>query len=258
MLLELGVVLVAVDPARSLHPWTLAGKPQDEDAAVRPDEGVEPRQFERSGDLLELVADELRVDGAHERAVRIDELLVEAGDQPHREIAFVDVRFESCIVKMLVQCIELVDGVIAQVVAVIEIGFDGAQHRSAGSGVAGAALGLWVVLGAGHGGVAHRGSTAPAGFDGSAHDEALLFEDAQVIAGGVDVEAGIVGESSQLLTGLPVHSLQQSEAAHLCEPPVVIDPARHAVSVGFWRARSWGSAAPRTSASHHVNLALIE
>lgn len=232
MLLELGVVLVAVDPARSLHPWTLAGKPQDEDAAVRPDEGVEPPQFERSGDLLELVADELGVDGAHERAVRIDELLVEAGDQPHREIAFVDVRFESCIVKMFVQGIELVDGVIAQVVAVIEIGFDGAQHRAAGSCVASAALRLRVVLSASHGGVAHRGSAASARFDGGADDEALLLEDAQVITGGVDVHVRGIGEGSQLPTGFPVHRLQQAKAAHLGESSEIFDAARHAVSVG--------------------------
>ena len=71
------------------------------------------------------------MDGAHERAFLIDELLVEAGDQAHGEVAFVDLRFEAGVVQMLVQRIELVDRVVAQVVAVVEVGVDAAQHRAA-------------------------------------------------------------------------------------------------------------------------------
>src|SRR5699024_11249725 len=63
------------------------------------------------------------------------------------------------VVEVLVQRVQLVHRVVAQVVPVVEAGVDASQRRSAGPRLLGAALGLRAVLRTGDGGVAQRRTT---------------------------------------------------------------------------------------------------
>ncbi|MCB1273577.1 MAG: hypothetical protein KDB25_04175 [Leucobacter sp.] len=187
---------------------------------------------QRAGHLPQLIAHQLRVHGADDRAVLVDQLVVVAGLHGDVEALVVELRLEPGVVEVRVERVELVLPLDAQGGTAIEAGVDAPQQIALLLGVRRAPIRVRVLRRSSHRFEHDRGPAARARGERARHDEALVFEHMQVLAGGVDVDARLFGEFVQAAARLPLHGVQQLQTARLRETAEILDAPGHILIIG--------------------------
>ena len=78
----------------------------------------------------------------------------------------------------------------------------------------------------------HRRTTARSRPQRLAPDQALVFQDPEVIPCGVERDAALLGERAGGASGLLLDDAEQTEPTGMCQSAEVVSATRHVVSVG--------------------------
>ncbi len=176
--------------------------------------------------------------GTHDRAFLFNERFVTARLQPDRQRLVIDLGFEAHVVEVFIQSVELVQA--NGVDRAPQVGTHATEQIAASRRILHPALGLGTVVSGLNRGIDNRRATAATGLDRRAQDEALVFEDAHVIARGVDVNARVGREILEEAAGATLDRMQQSQSAHLGEPAIITNPARHIAHSREWMLQRLG------------------
>lgn len=216
---------------------------------------LELGETQRAGHVLEGVADELGMHAAHKLLLRVDEGCIRARHEVDLELPLAQLGLEAGIVEVLVEGVELVQCVSLEA-ARVALAVHAPQQVSVVRSVGNSAVGLCVAMRFTNRMVALRRAPSAAQVVGLARDEPLRFENLEVVAHGVLVQARAGGEFAQQQPWLALDLAEQPQTAGLSKPAVVLGAARH-TPIMTGRGRGWNRPSSRIVAGVNYLAAVV-
>lgn len=206
---------------------------QRDAALVGSDKWLELFHMQRPGNLAELILDKARVHRTHDRvALSAQQVVKRAGLNGYAEPVFVKNRFESHVVKVCEQRVDLPLAFSIKRRAALSRGIQSPKQVSGRLRVMRTPIGSRVDPRLLHRVKDHGWSTTNTRRNRATHDEAFFFKQMQVLTRGVDVNSRGFGELLELSSRDLLHGVQEPNPACLFQASIVFNPARHTLILG--------------------------